>query len=67
MKENRGTIYAFGDYDTVYVPKDMTLEEAIEWYTKEYGEIEENEIDEVYYTNVTSEKQTTLLKTGRMT
>lgn len=51
MKENRGAIYAFGDYNTVYVPKDMTLEEAIEWYTKEYDEIEENEIDEVDYTN----------------
>lgn len=52
MKENRkSAIYAFGDYDTVYVPKDMTLEEAIEWYTKEYDEIEENEIDEVDYTN----------------
>ena len=51
MKENsKSAIYNFGDYDTVYVPKGITLEEAIEWYTKEYDEIEENEINEVDYT-----------------
>ena len=63
MKENsKSAIYNFGEYDTVYVPRGITLEEAIEWYTKEYDEIEENEINEVDYTkgfwdcNVSKEK-----------
>lgn len=63
MKENsKSAIYNFGEYDTVYVPKGITLEEAIEWYTKEYDEIKENEINEVDYTkgfwdcNVSKEK-----------
>lgn len=63
MKENsKSAIYNFGEYDTVYVSKGITLEEAIEWYTKEYDEIKENEINEVDYTkgfwdcNVSKEK-----------
>lgn len=63
MKENsKPAIYNFGEYDTVYVPKGVTLEEAIEWYKKEYDEIKENEINEVDYTkgfwdcNVSKEK-----------
>lgn len=63
MKKNsKPAIYNFGEYDTVYVPKGVTLEEAIEWYKKEYDEIKENEINEVDYTkgfwdcNVSKEK-----------
>lgn len=50
MKEkNKSAIYSFGDRDTVYIPKEMTLREAIEWYNKEYEEIDILNIEEVDY------------------
>lgn len=51
MKENKkSAIYNFGDYDTVYVPKNMSLEDAIKWYEREYDSINKEDINEVDYT-----------------
>lgn len=50
MKENKkSAIYNFGDCDTVYVPKNMSLEDAIKWYEREYGSINKEDINEVDY------------------
>ena len=52
MKEDKkSAIYNFGDYDTVYVPKNMSLEDAIKWYEREYDSINKEDINEVDYTN----------------
>ena len=45
-KFNESAIYNFNDCDTVYIPKGYTLQEAIDWYTKEY-----DEIDKIYDVN----------------
>lgn len=51
MKENKkSAIYNFGDYDTVYVPKNMSLQDAIKWYEREYNSINMEDINEVDYT-----------------
>ena len=50
-KFNESVIYKFNDCDTVYIPKGYTLQKAIDWYTKEYDEIDEKEMSEVDYTD----------------
>ena len=50
-KFNKSVIYNFNDCDTVYIPKGYTLQEAIDWYTEEYDDIDEEILSEVDYTN----------------
>lgn len=50
MKEDKkSAIYNFGSYDTVYIPKSMSLEDAIKWYEREYDSINKEDINEVDY------------------
>lgn len=44
-------IFKFNDCDTVYIPKCYTLQEAIDWYKKEYDEIDEEVLEEVDYSD----------------
>lgn len=51
MEENfkESKIYKFNECDTVYIPKGYSLQEAIEWYEKEYDLVDKEELSEVDY------------------